>query len=105
MNNEPELPFEQHKLVRNTDPNTSVRAACSLTPENLNRQHKVILYALRNGPLAPEQIEDKTGETIWRRMNELEAAGLIEDTGDLHTNRSGRRARIFKRKDLMPWDY
>ena len=105
MNNEPELPFEQHKLVRNTDPNTSVKAACSLTKENLNRQHRLILDTLETAPLAPEQIEDRIRESIWRRMNELEAAGFIEDTGELHTNRSGRKARIFKRKDLMPWDY
>ena len=98
--------FDYHKLARTEDPHTSKTAAKMLTAETVGKHHHTILDALADyGPMAPEQIEDLTGLAMWRRMNELERSNLIEDTGRLHTNRTGRKARIFRLPEKMPWDY
>lgn len=91
-------PVDAH--ARASDPQTSKAAARSISQDAMTKQHKRVLGALRtHGPKAAEEIEDIVGIPIWRRMNELQRAGLIETTGFSHKNRSGRMARIFKLKE------
>lgn len=86
---------------RRTDPSTSKEAG-----EHAERwrsgDHAAILMILQKSmrPLAAEQIAD---ELKWdshvranRRLPELERAGLIQKTEELHTNRSGRRAFKYR---------
>ena len=85
-------------LARRSDPDTSHSAAASVVA-GLSRQHAAVLRVLATAggrPLAAEQISDIAGFDVWRRMNELGAAGHIEQTSGLHTNRSGRAAHQFR---------
>jgi predicted ArsR family transcriptional regulator len=87
--------YDWRKSVRTTDPETSVDAA-KAAGGSAERQHELILSALADSaPLAAEQIADLIGVPIWRRMSELERAGLIIKTTELHTNRSGRSASKY----------
>lgn len=83
-------------LARRSDPDTSHAAAASVVA-GLSRQHASVLRVLATAgrPLAAEQISDIAGFDCWRRMNELVAAGHIEQTSGLHRNRSGRAAHQF----------
>jgi hypothetical protein len=84
-------------LARRSDPDTSHTAAASVV-DGLSRQHASVLRVLTAAgrPLAAEQISDIAGFDVWRRMNELVAAGHIEQAGSLHKNRSGRQAHQFR---------
>jgi DNA-binding HxlR family transcriptional regulator len=94
------LDFNAHKLARTNDPATSVEAAES-AEFLVGKHHGLIMDALTDfGMMAPEQIADRVGKMdkveVCRRVNELEKAGLITDTGQKHVNRSGRKARVFR---------
>lgn len=101
--------FSARKLARRDDPDTS-KAAAARAGSVQSYHHSLILDALASwGPMAPEQIADalRIGSeeeyfdkvAVCRRVNELEKAGKIEVTGELHKNRSGRSARVFRGRD------
>tara|TARA_R110000803_G_scaffold39641_5_gene85550 strand:- start:807 stop:1088 length:282 start_codon:yes stop_codon:yes gene_type:complete len=83
-------------LARNNDPQTSHDAAHSVE-FSLGRQHQEIVTVLERGiPFAAEQLEMIIGFPVWRRMNELEKAGIVEKTGEQHKNNSGRMANKYR---------
>jgi predicted ArsR family transcriptional regulator len=84
--------------ARTSDPWTSHAAADSMSAYRLNAQQKAILQVLQSNqpPLAAEQIDDRLGYPAFRRMSELKRAGLIVDSGEVHTGRSGRGAIKYK---------
>ena len=41
-----------------------------------------------------------TSHAAFRRMSELKRQGLIEDSGEVHTGRSGRKAIKYKLTEL-----
>ena len=88
--------------ARTTDPWTSHAAGRSMSTKELGKQHSQILMVLHtNGfPLAAEQIDDRLGYAAFRRMSELKRQGLIEDSGEVHTGRSGRKAIKYKLTEL-----
>lgn len=104
----PLLPFDApparltrppHTLARREDPTTSQEAAHAAA--GVRSEHaRAILAALRTAgrPLAAEEIADRTGLSsvqVCRRFRELEDAGEVTPTDELHRNRSGRSARRF----------
>jgi len=84
-------------LARRADPQTSHDAARSVLT-SLSRQHSVVMRLLAGSvvPLAAEQISDLAGFACWRRMNELQNAGLIKVAEGRHRNRSGRMAQRYQ---------
>lgn len=102
------IPFEPYKLARQTDVDTSHDAAESIKTSR-ETQHQAILAAMKlaNAPLTAEKIGEVLGYPVWRRMTELEQAGLIVRTNIKWKNRSGRQAycyeiRTGKQGDLFP---
>lgn len=91
------LDFEPKKLARRGDPETSHLAAESIK-EVTASQHRAILEFMRGKPrnfFSTEQIGDRLGFPIWKRMVELERAGLVRKTNWLSRNRSGRKACTY----------
>ncbi len=102
------IPFEPHKLARQTDVDTSHDAAESIKASR-ETQHSEILRAMKSAgfPLTAENIGDILGYPVWRRMTELEEACLILRTDIKRRNRSGRQAYCYeiktgKQGDLFP---
>jgi len=93
------LPFEPHKLARQADVDTSHDAADSI---KLGRegQHRAMMQIFSRSQmgLTAENLGDILGYPVWRRMNELEEAGLIQRTGEKRKNRSGRQAYCYEIK-------
>lgn len=83
-------------LARNSDPETSHQAGRSMELIIGNQHQKIISTLERGIPFAAEQIEKIIGFSVWRRMNELEKAGIIEKTGEQHKNNSGRMANKYR---------
>ena len=93
--------FDARKAARTTDVQTSHDAAESMESV-AGKQHRAILHEL-NRPyffsrrcMSAEELEDELGYSVWRRMSELERAGLIERTDEKHKNRSGRMAYKYR---------
>lgn len=79
---------------------TSLEALATIEPIQ-KKHHAAILSALSNGQaLAVEEIADRTPNSNYvqfgKRMVELERAGKVIKTAELHVNRTGRRARKYK---------
>lgn len=89
---------EWWKKVRKADPMTSRVAAQTMDDLGANHQARII-YALRKyGPLIAHEIADVTNlhhTQICRRLPELEAEGLVEETGETRKSPSGRPARVW----------
>jgi hypothetical protein len=99
---QPMLPFDPKALARTTDPDTSHEAAMS-AKELRGIHHGKIMAVFNPGVrLASEQVSDRidlTHAQVWRRMNELEKAGLLRRTDEKHKNRSGRMAYRYEVPD------
>lgn len=96
------LPFEPHKLARTENPDTS-KAAARSTKELRLRHGAFIMAALRDVGylgLTSEEIADACPlldhAQVWRRLSELERAGLVEKVAEKRKNRSGRQARVWR---------
>lgn len=96
----PLLPFSI-PLARTTDPHTSHRAAAQA--KGVRHAHALAIFetlAYHARPMAAEEIarhvHGVNAVQIARRFAELERAGLIEPTDQLHTNLSGRLARRYR---------
>ena len=86
------LSFDPERYARRDDVDTSHDAAASIR-EIRAQQHKMILNVLEGGDLlTAEEVGDRLGIDVWRRMNELEKEGFITRTEHKGTNRSGRKA-------------
>ena len=95
------IPFEPHKLVRPTDPETSVAAAEGARALQA-KHHRIILDALLEGPKTSEEISQATPLShpqAWRRMGELQARGYVKDTGERRPNTSGSKAIVWALAD------
>lgn len=100
------LPFEPHKLARQTDVDTSHDAAESMRVSR-ETQHKAVIGVMEQigAPLTAEKIGEILGYPVWRRMNELEQAGLIVRTNIKWKNRSGRQAYCYEIKKPKQGDF
>lgn len=76
---------------------TSTEALNAVKPK-LKKQHEQIVNTMRETSyaMAAEQIADRVGAAVWRRMSELEKNGIILKTGELHVNRTGRKAHKYR---------
>ena len=88
-----------HTHAHTDDIQTSFDAAASV--ESTAKQHKAIVYAalVRIGPLSSEQIAKVTGlehAQAWRRVSDLKNDGVIIDSGERRTNKSGRLAAVWR---------
>jgi DNA-binding MarR family transcriptional regulator len=90
--------FAQRAPAQQHSP-TSVAAAESLTPEDLNDgQRRVLAYLKEHGPATDEQIIAGTGmnpNTARPRRVELVRRGLVVNGGEGRTQ-SGNRAVVWK---------
>ena len=95
----PPPPTDFSKRARRTDPQTSKDAAKSVEAFG-EGHHGVILAALRaHGPATVYEIEARTkiqAHKVGKRMCELEARLLVEQTGDERKSPSGRNCRVWK---------
>lgn len=96
--------------ARRTDPQTSHDAAASISEEKIRRSQQDVLRALRRvGPCDDTAlVSEITSHTqryaeqresgIRTRRKELEAANLVEYTGETTLLSSGRRAKVWQAK-------
>lgn len=99
--NQPELPFDAHKLARTENPETSKAAARSCR-ELRGEHHALILDALADGNANADELAPRCGLTrhqIGRRLGELENAGLVRKTGAARPSASGRMANCYEACD------
>jgi len=91
-------------LTYPTDPGhkentTSREAALSMSKES-SRLRILVLRALSK-PMTADECADSLGMSVLSirpRFTELQRHGIIEDTGELRHNRSGRRAKVWQRR-------
>ena len=91
------LDFTAHHLAKRNDVSTSHDAAASMK-EARARQHEEILVLMRwqGRSLTAEEIGELLGFPVWRRMVELERAGLVTRNFDeKRRNHSGRMAFTY----------
>lgn len=94
-------PLFAHTKARTSDPRTSHEAA-ERVEEFAGRQQRVILHVLKrlpNGATSDELAAGSLGLTkvqIARRMGELRARGLVEETGKTRPTPSGRQAIVWR---------
>jgi hypothetical protein len=91
-------------VKRNThrdDPNTSKQAARLAFPQVKGRKAVILRVLERDGPLAVEQLAPlvklegaggDSGSATGRILSQLHKAGLVRDSGERHTNVTGREA-------------
>jgi predicted ArsR family transcriptional regulator len=61
----------------------------------------IVLSAFRKGPASAEQISERLGNSlntlqVMKRISELIDNRMVEETGTVAVNRSGRAARVYK---------
>lgn len=87
------------KHARRDNVRTSHEAA-QKAEKSASANKAIVLRALReHGPMTSEEISDVTGLVHWectRRVPDLRHAGLVEDTGEVRLNRSGRKAVVWR---------
>ncbi len=90
--------FNQKKLARNTDPQTSHKAAEQVTFKG--DHHKRIYEALKtmkDGTFYEiAEVARMEPAAVWRRLNELEKQGRIVQTGEERRGPTGRLCRVWK---------
>ena len=86
------MTLDPHTHARTTDPATSHLAAAKLTDKTTMLRKLLWAYAVR--PMTAEEASDYCGYTAadgaWKRSSDLAARGLIVDTDQARTGRSGR---------------
>jgi hypothetical protein len=103
----PFVPIEDLVLdggnVRRSDPDTSHEAAADQTPRKNGPLHAaVLLFLYWQGRRTDEEISDALGgpeSSPRKRRGELQAAGLIEDTGARGTSRFGKPMIVWRLSD------
>jgi hypothetical protein len=95
------LPLFEHARARSSDPQTSHDAAASIVTKPSQRDVIATLKAI--GPSTqkdleehPQLKEDYSPSRIRTAVRELADSGLVVDTGEKKTLKSGRRAIIWK---------
>lgn len=84
--------------ARNTDPETSHKAAVSMSKAAESQREEIYQYLKRNGPETADGVDRGLGyrpTTAGRRLPELRELGLIEMLDDTGLTRSGRSARLW----------
>ena len=93
--------FKSRMLARNADPKTSHKAAKQVSVFQ-NNHHKRIYEALqtmKDGTFY--EIAERSGlepSSVWRRLNEMERDGFIQQTGEERRGPTGRMCRVWKAK-------
>ena len=93
--------YKSRMLARNSDPQTSHKAArqVSLFANNHHRKIYQALQTMKDGTFY--EIADRCGlqpPSVWRRLPELERDGFIEITGEERRGPTGRMCRVWKAK-------
>lgn len=81
---------------------TSYDAAAAMEPA-AKTLRMAALIALARDAMTADEVATKLGEsilTIRPRMSELRTLGMIVDTGDRRLNSSGKRAVVWKARDV-----
>lgn len=81
---------------------TGRAAAAGIEPQAGTIRAKV-LAAIREKPGTPEEVAERIGEPVLNcrpRFSECVALGLIEDTGERHQAMGGRRAIVWRAKEI-----
>jgi hypothetical protein len=101
MERQLDIPFEPKKLARNADPSTSKAAAMEAGEIRANHHRKILgaLSRMVDGTFyqiaAAAEMEVPS---VWRRLNELEKANVIETTGEEREGPTGRKCRVWRKK-------
>jgi hypothetical protein len=105
--NPDQIPLIDVPRSRNTpfhqDPETSRRAAESITPTKLSGTQGLVLWVLKQGPAIDEQIIYRIREhtrvspqSIRSRRAELVRRGLVVDSGKRRRTQYGQQATVWK---------
>ena len=92
-------PPSAQKLARNSDPQTSHKAAqhVSVFANNHHKRIYEALQTMKDGTFY--EIADRCGlqpPSVWRRLNEMEKDGLIQPTGEERRGPTGRMCRVWR---------
>jgi len=90
---------EPFKLVRTTDPDTSMDAAEKIDSTTLEQQVYEVIAMYPNGCISDEILEhfpDRGVQTISPRYAPLIRKGFIEDTGERRKSITGHSQRVLK---------
>jgi len=87
--------------ARRTDPGTSHDAAAQLSQKRTMMRRLLAAYAI--GPMTADEASHVCGYTprdgAWKRVSDLAALGLIEDTDVTRPGRSGRAQMVRRITD------
>ena len=91
--------FKSRMLARNSDPQTSHKAAkqVSVFANNHHRKIYEALQTMKDGTFY--EIAERSGlepASVWRRLNEMEKDGLIQTTGEERKGPTNRLCRVWK---------
>ena len=92
------IQYRYHPLARTTDPATSHAGAASVRFRSSSQKGR-LLAAFAAGPAIAEEAAQRArlGHVgYWKRVSELLADGLIEETGDTARSRAGEACRIYR---------
>ena len=96
----PKMHTEPKKLVRRSDPDTSIDAACSLEAGGLEEKvFEVINSFGQAGCISDDVMRCMIGfgvQTVTPRYAKLIEKGFIEDTGERRKGLSGRGQRVMR---------
>lgn len=90
--------YRYHPLARTTDPATSHAGAASVRFRSSSQKGR-LLAAFATGPAIAEEAAQRARLQhvgYWKRVSELLADGLIEETGDTARSRAGEACRIYR---------
>lgn len=93
------VPMRELPQVRNTDPDTSKRAAADNLPRRGTQRFRILEYIRDNGPSLADNWEEAF---VWRsgpRASELKRMGLIQPSGKTGITRFGSEAEELELTD------
>ena len=91
--------FKSRMLARNSDPQTSHKAAkqVSVFANNYHRKIYEALQTMKDGTFY--EIAERSGlepASVWRRLNEMEKDHLIQQTGEERKGPTNRLCRVWR---------
>lgn len=94
--------FRYHALARTSDPATSHAAVPAVRVRATSQKWKLLYAFFNGGPAIAEEAARRVNLLhvgYWKRVSELLADGLIEETGETATSSAGEACRVYRLTD------
>ena len=104
MNDQQQLGFDEYKLARRGDPDTSHQAAQLLAGKAGTMRRRLLVAFFTSTGLTAEEAAQAAGygpaDGAWKRVSDLKNARLIGPMGKTRPGRSGREQQVLGITDL-----